>query len=189
MRRLKIYSLFLFVAGFLFSCETIMIDKIDEFNLESGGYMRTVTPYPVAAATFKVSKANMSGTKMEAILEAVTQNSGAEFASYELVVRFIGANSVVVKPDVALKTIQASSYAKDAASGYPRYTLNITGKEIQDALGLSSQDLNGGTYFEVRGTMVLTDGKRFNMSNTGANITSTSGFFGSPFYYRINLID
>lgn len=187
MKNITIF-IFLLSTVFLSSCETLMIDKIDEFNLESGGYMRTVTPYPVGTTTFSVSRSDMPGTRMEAVLEAVTPDKGAKFASYELVVRFVATGNIVVKPDVALKTIPASSYAPDPASGYPRYTLTVTGQEIQSALALTAEDLGQGAWFEIRGTMVLTDGRRFNMTNTGANITG-GAFFSSPFYYRINLRD
>ena len=54
----------------LVSCDTEIIQPIDEFHLfEQGGYMRVVTPYPLVIATFSVSKANLSGTKMELKLQ------------------------------------------------------------------------------------------------------------------------
>jgi len=113
-----------------------MIDKLDDFGLDSGGYMRTVTPYPVAGSTFSVSKANMGGTKMEFVAEAVTQDKGALFASYDLSIRFVDttpANGTKTTTAATLKSIPASSYAKDPTTGYPRATITVTGTEALTA--------------------------------------------------------
>ncbi|MCU0325403.1 MAG: hypothetical protein MUF45_09150 [Spirosomaceae bacterium] len=187
MKYIKSYSILLVLGLFMMACETQMVDKLDDFNLPNGGYMRTVTPFPVSNTTWNVSKANMAGTKMEAVLEAVTPNAGANFASYELVVRQVGSNNAVLKADAPLRTLQASQFTKDAQTGYPRFTLSITGKEAQDALRLTDAEVVVGSRFEVRATMVLTDGKRFNASNTGVNITG-GAFYSSPFFYRVNIV-
>jgi len=181
----------LFTVLFFYSCKTEIIERLDEFSFESGGYMRTVTPYPVSATTFSVSKANMAGTKMELVAEAVTQNLGAFFSSYDLVVRFVDgtpANGKSDKPDVVLKSYPASAYAKDPTTGYPRATISITGKEMQDVLKLADTDLTKGDRFEVRGTMKLTDGKSFDAVNSSPDITG-GAFYSSPFFYRINVVD
>lgn len=186
---LKIAILF---SVFVFSsCETEMIERIDEFGFEQGGYMRTVTPFPVTNATFKVSKADMAGTKMELVAEAVTPNFGALFESYDLTVKFTDttpANGSNSKPDVALKSFPASAYTKDPVTGYPRATLAVTGKELQDALGLTADQIAAGDRFEITATMHLTDGKSYNATNTGVNITG-GAFYSSPFAYRVNVID
>lgn len=181
----------LFITFAFLSCETEMIERLDEFSFEQGGYMRTVTPYPVAATTFKVSKANMAGTKMELVAEAVTPNNGADFASYDLVVRFVDgtpANGKNDKADVALKVYPASAYTKDPTTGYPRATLSATGKEMQDVLKLADSEVATGDRFEIRGTMRLVDGKSFNATNTSVNITG-GAFYSSPFFYRVNVVD
>jgi hypothetical protein len=172
----------------LFGCETESLpDPIDFTNLEKGGYMRTVLPFPVAAATFSVKVSDMANTKLEAEIEAVTPESGALFSSYELVVRHVSSTGTILKADTPLKTLQASAFAKDAKTGYPRLKMTITGKEAQDALSLTAANLVVGSRFEVRGTMVLSTGQRFNATNTGANITG-GAFYSSPFLYRINLV-
>lgn len=172
----------------LFGCETESLpEPVDFANLTTGGYMRTVLPFPVAAGTFSVKVSDMANTKLEAEIEAVTPQSGALFSSYELVVRHVSSTGATLKADAPLKTLQASAFAKDAKTGYPRLKMTITGKEAQDALGLTAANLVVGSRFEVRATMVLTTGQRFTASNTGANITG-GAFYGSPFFYRINLV-
>lgn len=165
------------------SCETEMIERFDEFSFEQGGYMRQVTPFPVA--NFTVSKANMAGTKIEFVAEAVTPDAGALFSSYDLVVRFVDNtkdNGNDSKADVVLKSYPASAYTKDPTTGYPRTTISITGKEMQDKLGLTDAQISEKDQFEVRGTMKLTNGRSFNASNSGANLTGA--FYSSPFLHR-----
>ncbi|MFN4144793.1 MAG: hypothetical protein ACK4GN_03135 [Runella sp.] len=191
MKFLKYSSLLLAIGIFFAACKTEMIERLPEFSLEQGGYMRTVTPFPVSATTFSVSRANMSGTRMEAVLEAVTPEKGARFASYDLSVRFVdatpanGNNSTQV---VALRSIPASAYTKDAQTGYPRHTLIITGTELLTATRVTTDQISNGDRFEVTATMKLTDGRAFNASNTGVNITG-GAFYSSPFFYRINVVN
>jgi hypothetical protein len=174
-------------AFFLVSCETEMIERFDEFSLEKGGYMRTVTPFPIPI--FSVSKANMSGTKMEMVLEAVTADLGANFDSYEMVIRFLDntpANGSNAKTDVALKTLTSSNFTKDPTTGYPRTTLTVTGKEMQDALKLTIDQIAAGDRFEIRAKMKLKDGKVFDASNSSGDILG-GAFYSSPFLYRVNV--
>ena len=181
----SIFLLFL-SALFFASCETEIVEEIDEFAFPNGGYMRVVTstsPFPTV--NFNLSKANLTGTKIEFVAEAVTPNAGANFASYDLVVRFVDrttANGNDSKADVALKSYPASAYAKDPTTGYPRATISITGKEMQDKLGLTDAQISETDRFEVRGTMKLVDGRSFNANNTGVNITG-GAFYSSPFLH------
>jgi hypothetical protein len=187
---IKILILFLMVA--VMGCETEIVERIDEFSFEQGGYMRTVSPYPVSATTtFKVSRANMVGTKWEILAEAVTPDFGANFDTYELVVRFVdatAANGTNNVSDAALKSFVSTVFTKDATTGYPRATLSATGKELQDALKLTDAQIATGDRFELRGKMRLKDGKVFDAANTGVNITG-GAFYSSPFFYRVNVVD
>jgi len=110
-------------AFFLVSCETEMVERLDEFSFEQGGYMRTVTPFPIPI--FSVSKANMAGTNMTMVLEAVTPNAGANFDTYEMVIRFLDntpANGSNARTVVALKTLNASNHVKYFGSAFhPTY--------------------------------------------------------------------
>ncbi|MDZ4710183.1 MAG: hypothetical protein SH818_17420 [Saprospiraceae bacterium] len=190
MKNLKYFFLGL-IAFSLVSCETDIIDVVDEFTFESGGYMRTVTPFPVVNATFSVSKANPGGTKMELVAEAVTKNFGALFANYDMVIKFVDnspANGNKSTTDKTLKSYTASQFTKDPVTSYPRATVTVTGAEALTATGLTVTDVTKGDFFTISATMVLTDGKKFNAANTGLNITG-GAFYSSPFSYRINVAD
>jgi hypothetical protein len=185
------------IIGFLSACTSdYPVQRIDEFTLETGGYMRTVLPYPVVSSntssnTFNVKASDLNGSKWELLAEAVTPNFGDNFASYEMVVRFVdataanGSNSVA---DKTFKTYQASAFTKDPQTSYPRATIGSTGRELITAVGLPDNQVAAGDRFEVRATMVLKDGKRFNIANTGANIASNGNFYSSPFLYRVNVV-
>ncbi|WP_460950136.1 hypothetical protein [Spirosoma daeguense] len=168
-----------------------MITRINEADMENGGYIRTVSPYPVGNTTFSVSKANMSGTKMEFVAEAVTPNMGAALASYDLTIRFVDAtpaNGTTASTTVSLKSIPASAFAKDATTGYPRTTITVTGTEALTATKLTDANIANGDRFEINGTMKLTNGRSFSAANTGANITG-GAFYSSPFFYRVNVVN
>ena len=189
---MKYRILSIIILGLLASCTSdYPVERIDEFTLAQGGYLRTVLPYPVGNATFNVKASDLNGSKWEFLGEAVTPNGGDNFASYEWVVRFVdataanGSNSVANK---AFKTYQASAFTKDAQTGYPRLTMGSTGRELVTAVGLQDNQVANGDRFEVSATMVLKDGRKFSAANTGANIASNGNFYSSPFFYRINVV-
>ncbi|MFY7910476.1 MAG: hypothetical protein ACOVO2_13010 [Emticicia sp.] len=192
MRFIKESLSILFLGAMMASCETQMIEPIDLENLEQGGYIRTISPLSGTSAVrnFNVSKANMAGTKMEIVAEAVTPDKGALFASYDLVVKFVDltpANGNKSTTDAALKSIPASAFTKDATTGYPRGTIAVTGAEALAATKVAAADVSVGDRFDITGTMKLTNGKSFTASNTGANITG-GDFYASPFAYRLIVV-
>lgn len=215
MRFIKESLSILFLGAMMASCETQMVEPIDLENLEQGGYIRTISPLSGTSAirNFNVSKADMAGTKMQIVAEAVTPDKGALFASYDLVVKFVDnhpLDGVKTSSNVTLKSIPASAFAKDATTGYPRATISVTGAEALSATKLSASDISAITYqldkdgnrvlkdgqpivlyeadrFEITGTMKLTNGKSFTATNTGANITG-GDFYASPFAYRLVVV-
>lgn len=190
MKNLK-YLYLGFMCIFVISCKTEIVEAIDEFSFENGGYMRTVTPYPLNNSTFKVSIANLSGTKLEQVLEAVTKDKGSVFSSYDLTIKFedkSAANGNNSTTEKAFKSLAASSFVADPTTGYPRSTMVVSGADALAATGLTADKLTKGDYFTINATMILSDGKKFNAANTGVNITG-GAFYSSPFTYRINVIE
>ncbi len=182
----------LFLGAALTACETQMVTPIDLTSLEQGGYVRTVSPLSGTSPVrdFNVSKANMGGTKMEILAEAITPNSGALLASYDLAVKFVDltpANGTKSTTNEALKSFPASAFVKDATTGYPRLTIAVTGAEALAATKVAAADVSVGDRFEVTGTIKLTNGKSFSVTNTGTNIL-TGDFYASSFLYRLNVV-
>ena len=188
---MKNILIFLLLGLSILACKTDIVSRIDDKALANGGYMRTVSPYPVSPTSFSVSKANLSGTKLELVAEAVTADKGALFSSYDLSVAFVDAtpaNGTKSVAAVALKSLPASSFTPDATTGYPRATITITGTEALAAVKLAATDISAGDRFDITAVMRLTDGKSFSAANTGANITG-GAFYSSPFAYRINVVN
>jgi len=161
-----------------------MVDQIDQFNLKQGGYMRTVTPFPLPI--FSLSKAGFSTSKVEMILEAVTPNFGANFDRYEMVVRFVDntiSNGNSSKTDRPLRVLNVSEYTKDPTTGYPRFQLVITGQQMLTTLGLSLNDITATDRFEIRCKMFLKDGTFHDATNSSGDILG-GAFYSSPFLYR-----
>ncbi len=188
MKYIKLFPLVLTLVLFGIACKTEMVEKLDDFGLDQGGYMRIVTPFPVLTGTFIVSKKNMGGTKAEMVNEAVTLEKGARFANYDLEIRFNGGTAATTTAYKTFRSIPASAYKADATTGYPRHTLTITGAEAMTAMGLDTSKLKAGNKFEIKATMKLTDGKAFTALNTGANITG-GAFYSSPFFYTLNVAE
>jgi hypothetical protein len=184
---IKAFSMLAAVLLIAVSCETEMVEPIDIFALEQGGYMRTISGTSCVTSA-NVSKRNMGGTSLNLVNEAVTPNKGANFASYELQIRYVGATAATTTALTALRTINASDYKPDATTGYPRHTLIITGAEALAATRLDTARIATGRFFEVVGTMKLNDGKSFNAANTGDNIKG-GAFYCSPFRYVLNVTD
>jgi hypothetical protein len=189
MKSIKKCSMFLLLAVFAMACETQMVDQIDIFSFEQGGYMRTISPFVSGAAvsTFNISKANLAGTKMEIVAEAITPDRGALFQSYDLSIRFVDttpANGTNTTTAVALKSIPASAYAKDPVTGYPRATISVTGAEAVAATKVAEANMTAGDRFEITGVMRLTNGKSFTAANSSGDIVG-GAFYSSPFFYRL----
>lgn len=190
MKNIIKYSMLVVCGLMALACKTEMVDRIDLDALENGGYIRTVSPFPVLANSFNYSLGNLAGAKMEFLAEAVTPNKGAAFASYDLSVRFVDltpANGNKTGTVQVLKSIPASAFTKDPTTGYPRATITVTANETITASKAALADFIDGDRFEITGTMKLTDGKTFAATNTGLNITG-GAFYSSPFFYRVNVI-
>lgn len=191
MKHLKTYAILLALGLFSTACKTDFIpEAIDLDKLENGGYIRTVTPFPVDPTgqpkSFRFILSNVNSTKMEFVAEAVTPNKGAAFSSYELSIRFVDttpSNGTKTGTSQPLKTIASSVFTKDAVTGYPRTTIVVSGTEALAASKVALTDMSVGDRFEITGIMKLADGKVFTTTNTGLNITG-GAFYSSPFLYR-----
>ena len=179
-----VLTMFVAVVLIASSCKTEIVTPIDIFALEQGGYMRIISGTSCVSSA-SVKRTNMAGTNLTMIHEAVTPNLGANFSAYDLEIRHVGATST---PWKAYRTIAASEYKADEKTGYPRNTFVITGAEALTSVGLDTSKVATGSKFELRGTMKLNDGKKFNADNTGTNITG-GAFYCSPFTYRMDVID
>jgi hypothetical protein len=180
----KVLSMLMGVLLVAVSCETEMVAPIDIFSLEQGGYMRIMSGTSCISSA-NVSRKNMGGTNLTVTHEAVTPNRGADFDTYTMEIRHVGAATTAW---TAYKTISAADYKPDGTTGYPRHTLTITGAEALTLTKLDTSKVRTGSRFELQGTMKLKSGKTYNAANTGDNIKG-GAFYCSPFTYRLNVVD
>jgi hypothetical protein len=171
------------------ACKTEMVEPIDLNALETGGYIRTVSPYPVSASSFTFKTSALSTSKMEFLAEAITPTLGL-FSSYDLVIKVCRCNSCQWYQNYGSGCFEEYSsfkFYKDPTSGYPRATISVSASEALTATKLTASDISVGDSFEITGTMKLTNGKTYTNTNTGPNITG-GAFYSSPFFYKVNVI-
>lgn len=90
------------------------------------------------------------------------------------------------KPEVLAETIPPSAFSL-GDRGLPQLTYSISAQAMQDAVGLSGDQIGfGGDRFQVRFEIELTDGRTFsNGDNSG---TITGSYFSSPFLNNVNVV-
>ncbi len=188
MKYIKILFLALSISLLTGACKTEMIEQLDIFNLETGAYMRHLTPWPFGTLTF--SKAALSSAQTEFALEAVDAQKGSLFTSYDLTARFLdrtpanGDKSVTTYR--AFTSIPASSFSPDPLTQYPRGKMTITATELMRVLGLTAADVSATDQFEMQAVMKLSTGKSFTLSNSDQNILGGL-YYRSPFFYRFTV--
>ncbi len=184
---IKTFSAMLAIAALTASCKTEMIDRVAPItDLENGAYMRTISINP---SSQQISAGN-AASQISYEIEAVDNQNGALLQSYDLQVRFVdrtpanGTNNVAYRN---FRSIPASAFTRNAASGLPRHTMVVRLSEVLQTLGLQVNQVAATDQIEIDATIRLTNGRAFNARNTGVNITG-GVYYNSPFFYRITLI-
>ena len=173
----------LFLLGLGFSCtdeSTYPID-FDQVNNSNAGILSQVDVISVAFDKFDISNAVYSVT-----LEANDAGRGTLFTDVDIFVSFVdrtpgSANGNNSKDEVLLETHASSEFVKDATTGLPRLTLNITAPAAVAALGLVDTELEGSDQFVFRQAMNFADGRVFSSNNVTTAIASGGGVYKSPF--------
>lgn len=178
----KISAVFILLL-LVISCEgNKTIDEI--FNsVERGAILRTIS---VSGNTFNVLD---TSSEWSVDLEEQDYEDGALFQEIELYGSLVdntpeGGTTEV--EEALIKTIPASAFSP-GDSGLPAGTVSTSFQEVLDALGLTAGEYDGGDQIVLRLELVLTDGRRFTDSNTGATVSGGS-FFSSPFRYTNLLV-
>lgn len=85
------------------------------------------------------------------------------------------SSQAIVNQEVALSTIDASAF-EIGVNGFPVYNLNISASEFYDATNNTAESTAASDIFTTRFELVLTDGRIFSSTNTGANGGLNSDF-------------
>lgn len=151
-------------------------------NISRGAVLRTVD---VISGSF-----NVFDDSSEFIIELEEQDleNGGLLESVDVRATFIDNFDDMIDNSVAstaVTSIPASAFAP-GPFGLPRTTFSITLSEVRTALGLQSDQLNGGDQFNMEFVLNLTDGRSFTYTDVSGAVQSGS-FFRSPFRYGVGV--
>lgn len=140
-------------------------------DLETGAYARQLS------RTGEYILTEPENAIIDVSVEFYDVNQGKDVASYAWNVQYIdketdGAASV---GPVDLFTIESSQFGTSEA-GLPSADFSLTLNDALNALGLTTDDVAGGSTVRFNATLTMNDGRTFTSANTGNNIVSSAAF-------------
>lgn len=121
-------------------------------------------------------------------VEYYDEANGANVSSFDIDVEYVdnitGGQKSVARTD--LKTINSSEFVVNA-DGYLSSVITLGFSEALGALGITSDDVDGGAYFRFWFTITKTDGSVYDYNNTGPQLMSSNAF-GALFRQNISII-
>ncbi|KEO72491.1 hypothetical protein [Anditalea andensis] len=179
---------------FLVSCVDFVEPNIPYKDFNTGAYLRTIARTSTSFNFF-----DLTGARFALTLEAVDAENGATVETVEIRVRHrrlipgVGLAYVPVQPsggewtDILIHTLTAADFAPNTESRFLRASFDIPASVAMEALGLTSEDIEGGDTFEFR--LVLTDrmGRVFSNHNRSADVEGGL-FYASPFQYNVGVV-
>lgn len=182
MKRIKqtLFAAGIMVLGLVVSCKEFE-PAIPYKNLKFGAYMRTISIAP--PGTYNLF--DLANSTFTITVEYVDSKKGALLESYDIYGRKRRGTSAT--SEAFIKSIPASAFSPDPSTGNLRTTFSISYNEAKAALGIDDSDVEGGDSFDYRAELHLTDGRVYDASNTGTDVTG-GAFFRSPFFYRVNVV-
>ena len=170
MKNLK-KSFLAFIAAFAVSCgdPELPVELFPE--MEYGAYARKMSQ------TGEFNYFAIESSALDIHVEYYDANQGANIAQYDIDVEYVdmidgGAKSVARKD---MRTISASEFTTNA-DGYLSSDINLGFSATMSTLGITQDDIDGGSYFRYWFTITMTDGRVFDYNNTGPNLVSSSAF-------------
>ena len=78
-------------------------------------------------------------------------------------------------------TLLPADFTKDANSGLPRYDLEVSLSDALTKMGLSTTQISGGDFVNIRIALNLTDGRTYTAKDAASSLTGS--YFKSPYTY------
>lgn len=119
-----------------------------------------------------------AGSEIDFTVEFYDVNQGADVASYNWTVTHISNSGGDNTGPVEILSIPASSFGT-SEFGLPSATVQFSLAGALDALGLTTDDIEGGDAMRFEATVVMEDGREFTRFNTGSNVISGGAFRGT----------
>ncbi|MEL6660544.1 MAG: hypothetical protein AAFY48_06975 [Bacteroidota bacterium] len=176
---LILFGLMLLLVGT--SCEKDR-NFVEFADLETGAYARELS----RDGNFFFT--DPSNSMITASVEFYDVNQGQDVSSYSWSVSYIdktngGADNA---GPADILTINSSEFGT-SPSGLPSADFSFTLQEALDALGLTIDDVTGGSTMRYNATVTMKDGRTFTAANTGNNIVSSAAF-RALFSFDANLL-
>ena len=178
MKNLK-KSFIALIAAFAVSCgdPELPVELFPE--MEYGAFARKISK----DGTYNYYEIPTS--QIDLSVEYYDANNGNNIASYAIEVEYIdnatdGAKSKAKTP---MRTINASEFSTNA-NGFLSSDFSLTFNDALSTLGITSADIDGGSYFRFWFTITMNDGRTFDYNNTGPNMMSSSAFAA---LFRLNV--
>jgi hypothetical protein len=178
MNKLK-YTLGLAMAMVIVSCTDFVEPAIPYKGFDTGVFLRTIS------ATSTVPFGTRATAAFALEMEAVDAANGGTVQKVDIYAnRRRGPNTLTEK---LVTTVDKAAFSTNSESGYMRASVTIPLSAAMTALGLTTNDLEGGDYVEFR--LVLTDDQNRTFSNNNLSSDIAGGvFYRSPFFYRVQLV-
>jgi len=91
---------------------------------------------------------------------------------------FVDLNGINEKPFL---TLLPADFTKNANSGLPRYDLEVSLSDALTKMGLSTTQISGGDFVNIRIALNLTDGRTYTAKDAASSLTGS--YFKSPYTY------
>lgn len=159
-----------------------VIDKVFE-DTQRGAILRTI------AVVSNELPIGTDGAAFSVDLEIQDEENGDLVETVDV---YVGFNDNTIeaggtdfsKAEVAVGTIPRSAFEQGPI--LPRVSYSIGLAEMQNALSLTDNNVDGGDTFTIRFDMLLTDGRSYSLAQNTATITGS--FFVSPFIYTATVV-
>ena len=181
MKRINIFLVFAFVLAAT-ACEK---DRafIEFKDLEYGAFPRLIDGVNGEFNFFAPA-----GSAIDFTVEFYDENQGKNVQSYSWTVSYFDKAAGTFTTPQTIGTFTASDFKPEPETGLPSITITFTFQQALDAMGLTTADIDGGNAVRFNATLTKTDGKTFDISNTGANIIGNAPAFGALFAFDQNII-
>lgn len=168
MMKMKFKNILLLSAAFLFMTFGCEKDRafLEFEDLGKGAYARLIDGVNGEFDFLDIANSGVSFT-----VEFYDENNGNNVESYDWTVEYLGSGAL------PLASYNKSQFSTNA-DGLPELTASFGFQQVLDVLGITDNDLVGGTFFDLQATITKSDGSKFSLANTGSNVINQLPFNG-----------
>ncbi|RAP32065.1 hypothetical protein DID76_01475 [Candidatus Marinamargulisbacteria bacterium SCGC AG-414-C22] len=175
--------MFLMCGLFLVSCETDPDLPYEDFkDMQYGAYARQMSQTGI------FNFFDLENSSIDIHVEYYDEAQGKNIAEYDIDIEYVdvvtGGAKSIARTD--FMTIDASEFVVNS-DGYLSSDISLGFTDALTALGITSADIDGGSYFRFWFTITKTDGTVFDYNNTGPNLMSSSAF-GALFRLNVSIV-